>query len=411
MPRFPLLLLLLIPVCGLSAADWPQWRGANRDGIWQERDLPEKFPTRGLAPRWKTPLGGGHGGIAVAQGRVFVMDRQTKPAEVERVVCLDAGTGKELWVHRYPVAYGKLDYGNGPRSTPTVHAGKVYTLGALGHLFCLEARTGKVIWSSDTGKEFNGQVPTWGHACSPLIDGPRLVVQVGGRPDACLVALDPDTGKEVWRSLADPPGYSSPVLIETGKWRLLAYFTPEHIVGLAPETGKVLWRVPFEGISYGVSISDVSWVDGVLLASNYWSGSKAVQLDERGLNPRVVWEGKQLSLLMSTPLVRNGFVYALDRFKGVKCLEARTGTVRWEGWHVTPRGSNPHASLVWIDGNRVLALNTPGELVLAELTPEGHREISRAAIIGRTWAHPAFADRCVFARTDEEIVCVPLVDR
>src|SRR5207249_925926 len=130
--------------------------------------------------------------------------------------------------------YGKLDYGNGPRSTPTIAGGRVYALGALGHLHCLDARTGAVVWSRDTVKDFMGRIPTWGHACSPLVDGKRLIVQVGGQPGACLVALDLATGKEVWRSLADRPGYSSPVLVDTSRWRLLAYFTPEHIVGLDP---------------------------------------------------------------------------------------------------------------------------------------------------------------------------------
>jgi outer membrane protein assembly factor BamB len=402
--------LLIVTAFPAGAADWPQWRGAKRDGVWAEKGLPAKLPAT-LRPRWKRPLGGGYGGIAVSGGRIYVMDRQKKPREVERVLCLDCANGKPLWTHTYPVAYGKLSYGNGPRCTPTVHDGRVYTLGALGHLYCLDARSGKVRWKRDTVKELKGRVPEWGHACSPLVDGPRLIVGVGGRPDACLVALDRTSGKVLWRSLGDRPGYSSPVLIDTGKWRLLAYFTAQHIVGLDPVKGKVLWRVPFEGITYDVAISDVVHAGGVLLASNYWSGSKALRLDERGRSPKVIWEGKKLSLLMSTPLVKDGHVYALDRFRGLKCIELKSGTIKWEGWHVTPRDRNPQASLAWVGGNRALILNTPGELVLAELTPKGHKTLGKAKIIGRTWAHPAFADRCVFARTDEEIVCVPLVGK
>jgi outer membrane protein assembly factor BamB len=402
----PIVAVLTLPLLG---ADWPQWRGPARDGVWPEKGLPDRFPAEGLKPRWKKPLGGGYGGISVAGGLVYVMDRHTKPAEVERVVCLDALTGRELWTQSWPVAYGRLEFGNGPRATPTVQGGRVYALGALGHLVCLDARTGKVVWTRETVKEFKGRVPTWGHSCSPLVDGKRLVVQVGDQPDACLVALDLDTGREIWRSLSDPPGYSSPVLIDTAGGRQLAYFTPRHIVGLNPETGRVVWQVPFEGITYDVSISDVVVASGVLLASNYWSGSKAIRLDDKGANPRVVWEGRELSLLMSTPLVKGGYFYALDRFRGVKCIEAKTGTVLWENWHVTPRGSNPHASLVWIGDDRALILTTPGELVLADLKPAGYRELARVPVVGRTWAHPAFAQKCVFARSDEEIVCVPLV--
>jgi outer membrane protein assembly factor BamB len=407
--RFSALLILALLTPPLLGADWPQWRGPGRDGVWPEKGLPDRFPADGAKPRWKKPLGGGFGGISTAAGRVYVMDRHTKPAEVERVVCLDALTGRELWTHTWPVTYGRLEYGNGPRVTPTVQAGRVYALGALGYLVCLDALTGQVIWARDTVKEFKGRVPTWGHSCSPLVDGNRLVVQVGGEPDTCLVALDIDTGKEIWRSLSDPPGYSSPVLIDTAGGRQLAYFTPRHIAGLNPETGKVLWQVPFEGINYDVSISDLVVAGGVILASNYWSGSKAIRLDDKGLNPKVVWEGRNLSLLMSTPLVKGGYFYALDRFRGLKCLEAKTGKVLWENWHVTPRGSNPHASLVWIDNDRALILTTPGELVLAELKPTGYRQLGKISVVGKTWAHPAFAQRCVFARTDEEIVCVPLV--
>jgi outer membrane protein assembly factor BamB len=407
MPRSLRYGLVLVCLAGLGA-DWPQWRGAKRDNVWAEKGLPDRLPGK-LDARWKKPLGAGYGGIAVHAGRVYVMDRLKTPREVERVVCLDAADGKQLWAHEYAVVYGKLDYGNGPRSTPTVHAGKVFTLGALGHLHCLDARSGKVVWSHDTVKQFRGRVPTWGHACSPLVDGKRLVVQVGGQPGAGLLALDVDTGREVWRSLDDPPGYSSPVVVDTGNWRQLVYFTPRHVVGLEPATGKRLWQVPFKGIEYDVSISDVVFSDGVLLASNYWSGSKAIRLDDQGRNPTVAWEGKALSLLMSTPLVRGKHVYALDRFRGLKCLEMQTGKVLWEGEHVTPRGTNPHASLVWAGGDRALILNTPGELLLVELTPRGLRSLGKAAVVGRTWAHPGFADGCVFARTDSEIVCVPLV--
>src|SRR5215831_16752361 len=157
----------------LSAEDWSQWRGAKRDNVWRETGVPERIHLDGLAPRWKQAFGGGYGGIAVAGGRVYVMDRRTMPREVERVVCLDAATGKQRWVREYDVNYHKMDYGNGPRSTPTVHAGRVYTFGAVGHLHCLDAATGEVVWSRDTVRDFKGRVPTWGHACSPLVDGDR----------------------------------------------------------------------------------------------------------------------------------------------------------------------------------------------------------------------------------------------
>lgn len=412
MKRAVLALLCIIPCFAASAlaGDWPQWRGPMRNSVWSVDDLPDKLPAK-LTPCWRAPLGGGYGGIAVSEGRAYVQDRQKMPREVERVVCLDADSGKPLWTYEYPVAYGKLDYGNGPRATPTVHAGKVYANGALGHLHCLDAVTGKVVWARDTVKHFKGRVPTWGHACSPLVDEGRVVVQPGGEPDACLVALDATTGKEVWRSLPDRPGYSSPVVLHGKGWRQLGYWTAEHLVGLEPATGKLLWKVPFGPIEYDVAISDLVYEDGVVLASNYWTGSKAVRLDAYGLNPVVAWEGKQLSLLMSTPLTRAGHFYALDRHRGLKCIEARTGKVKWEGEYVTPRGTNPQASLVWT-GERALILNEKGELLLAALTPDGYRGHGKAAVLGGlVWAHPAYANGRAYARNDDEIVCVALAGK
>lgn len=403
------LVLVLLPL-PLLAGDWPQWRGRDRDGVWHETGLPERFGTEQLKPRWKQPLGGGYSGIAVAGGKVWTMDRQSMPREVERVLCLDAATGQTVWMHEYPVRYNKLDHGNGPRATPTVRDGRVWTYGAVGHLHCLDAATGKVIWQRDAIKEFQGRLPEWGHSCSPLLDGDRVVVQIGGEPNACLVAFDRSTGKEVWRSLPDRPGYSSPVLIETKAGRQLVYWAAEHLVGLEPAKGKVIWQVAHT-TSYDVTITDPVWHDGILLVSDYWKGSKAIRLDDQGKNPEIVWQGRTLSMLMSTPLCHDGHVYALDRHNGLKCIELQTGKVRWEGEHVTPKGRNPQASLVWVGDPRqgkALIFNEKGELALAKLTPKGYEPLSKTAVTGFTWAHPAYADGHIFARTDREVLCAPL---
>lgn len=404
--------LCLLVVFGLTTAaraDWPQWRGPNRDGVVPHADVPAKLPAE-MKPRWRKAIGGGFSGIAVSGGRVYVFDYQKMPREQERVLCLDARTGETLWTHAYAVAYEKLDYGTGPRATPTVHNGRVCTFGSRGHLHCLDAKSGKVIWDRDTVKEFKGRVPTWGLSSSPLVDGKRLLVQVGG-VDANLVAFDLDTGKEVWRALADRPGYASPTIISGKGWRQLACFQPEHVIGLAPETGKELWRIKHEAIEYDVAISDAVWHDGILLTGDYWTGSRALALDPAGRNPKVLWKGRKLSLLMSTPLCRDGHAYALDRHRGLKCVELKSGAIKWEDGPVAPRGRNPQASLVWA-GERALIFNEKCELILAKLTPEKYDEISRVKVplkTGASWAHPAYADGCLFARDDEEIVCVPLI--
>jgi outer membrane protein assembly factor BamB len=402
-------IVILFVASTLAQADWPQWRGPNRDGVWHDAGLPEKFPAR-LEERWRKPIGGGFSGLAVVQDRVYAFDYLKKPKEQERVHCLDAKTGETLWTHAYDVAYQKMDYPNGPRTTPAVREGRVFTYGARGHLHCLDAKTGKVIWSRDCVKDFNGRVPMWGHSCSPFLDGKRVLVQVGGQPGACLVALDAATGKEAWRALNDRPGYSTPIVISGKGWRQLAYFLPDHMVGLDPETGKEQWRIKHAAIEYDVSISDAVWHDGVLLTGDYWTGCRAIALDENGRNPKLIWKGKQVSLLMSTPLWRDGHVYALDRFRGLKCIELKTGEIKWQDEHVTPRGVNPHASLVWA-GERALIFNEKCELILAKLTPKKYEEISKVAVPmkkGFTWSPPAYTDGCIFARDDEEVLCVPL---
>src|SRR5262249_5290294 len=162
--------------------------------------------------------------------------------------------------------------------------------------------------------------------------------------------------------------YSSPVLVDGKAGRLLVYWTAEHHNGLDPATGKVRWQTPHT-TEYDVTIVDPVWHDGVLLVGDYWTGSFAVQIDERGENPKKLWQGKQTSLLMSTPLVRAGHVYALDKDKGLTCIEIVTGKVKWDGEFVSPRGRNPQASLAWA-GERALIFNELGELILARLSPE-----------------------------------------
>jgi outer membrane protein assembly factor BamB len=230
----------------LSAADpdsdWPQWHGSNRAQTWAVRNLPAL--AKEIAPLWRKPLGGGFSGVAVAGARVYVMDRQKTPKDIERVLCLDLDSGATKWVREYPVKYAGLDYGTGPRATPTIHDGRVYTLGAVGHLHCLDAKTGDVVWSHDCKTEFKATLPTWGLASSPLIDGDRVVVQVGGA-DACIVAFDRVTGKVAWKALNDRAGYTSLVRIDVGTTKILVAWTAENINALDAETGNVLWSVRF----------------------------------------------------------------------------------------------------------------------------------------------------------------------
>jgi formylglycine-generating enzyme required for sulfatase activity/outer membrane protein assembly factor BamB len=392
-----------------AGEDWPRWRGPRGDGTWHGPRLPDHWPQGGPRRLWRQPVGGGHAGMVVAGARVYVTDHQKTPQERERVLCFDAATGRPAWSFDYPVHYGSLEYANGPRATPTVADGRVYTLGALGHLRCLDAATGKLVWSADLLRDYRARLPLWGFAASPLVFEGLLLVHAGAEPNGCLLALDRRTGKEVWRNLPDAAGYATPLLIESHGRAQLVCWTPTNVRGLEPGTGKLLWTVPFE-VTYGTAIATPVFAEGVVLVSGYWEGAKGIRLGGDGA-AAVVWENRRdLRALMSQPLCRGGYAYLLDKRSGLTCLALKTGKKVWDdGNRMTPKGRNPQATLVWLgDGDRALVLNSDGDLILARLNPGGYHEQARAHIIGPTWAHPAYAGGCVYARNDSEVVCVLL---
>lgn len=393
-----------------QAEEWPRWRGLRGDGTWNAPKLPEAWPKSGLKQLWKHSIGGGYSGVTVADGRVYLTDRQKEPKEIERVVCYELESGKELWKHLYPAVYGDLDYGNGPRAAPTVHDGKMYTLGAVGHLFCLDAVSGALLWSADLQKDFQGRVPTWGYAASPFVYEETVIVMPGGKAGKSVVALDRTTGKPVWKSLSDEAAYATPILFEHNKQKQIICWTPSHVRSVDPGNGKPLWNIPYE-VAMGVSIATPIYHEKTVLVSGYWKGSKAIRLGVNPTDAELVWEDKRnLRGLMSQPLYQDGYVYLLDKAYGLTCFELKTGKKIWDDKNrMTPRGRNPQASLVWLnDEDRVIILNSEGELILARINPDGYHEQSRTKIIGHTWAHPAYAGRKVIARSDTEVVCFEL---
>jgi len=391
------------------AEDWPRWRGPRGDGSWRAPRLKAAWP-KTLPRKWRTPIGGGYAGISVSDERVYTMDRQVQPRETERVICCQAGTGRILWTHSYPVSYGKLEYGSGPRAAPTVHRGRIYTLGALGDLFCLDARTGHQVFECSLQKRFAGRLPTWGYAASPLIIGRTVIVQPGGLNGRSIVALDARNGRTLWQSLSDKAAYATPLVIDVAGHPQLVVWTPSHVRGLDPATGKPLWAIPYK-VTMGVAIASPAISGDLLLVSGYWEGTRAIRLSPDGRTARLAWsENRFLRGFMSQPLLKDGHAYMLDKQYGVSCFELATGKKLWDDKNrTTPRNRNPQVSLVWLEGtDRALALNDQGELVLMELAPSGRRELARTRIVGPTWSHPAFAGTAVYARSDTELVRVEL---
>ncbi len=436
MTRIKLFALCLIGMQSVTslAADWPQWMGEKRDGIWREDGILEKFPDAGPIIKWRVPIHGGYAGPAVAGGRVFVTDFVT-PGEVpkpnpnvrsevkgkERVLCLNATDGKEIWKHEYDCTYN-IAYAYGPRCTPTVSGGKVYTLGAEGNLLCLDVEKGKVIWSHDFKADYKTATPAWGFTGHPLVDGDKLICIVGGEGSGA-VAFDKNTGKEIWKAIsAKDPGYSSPSIIEAGGQRQLLIWHPEALSSLDPESGKEYWSVPLKPM-HGMSIMAPRKFGDLLYAGGIGEVSVLLRLTKDKPAAEVVWRGDNQSSVYSvcsTPLVDDdGTMYGVCQRGQLRGIEFATGKRLWETLKPTT-GERPLSSgtaFLVKNGDRHFLFSETGNLIIAHLSPKGYEEQSRTHLLEPTgdafgrfvvWSHPAFADKCIFVRNDKEIVCASL---
>jgi outer membrane protein assembly factor BamB len=438
----------------VRADDWPQWLGPNRDGVWREKDLLEKFPKGGPNILWDADVSEGYSGPAVTDGRVFLTDRVRgkgspnpkggfdpgKFAGGERVLCFDEKSGKELWKYEYECTY-QVSYAAGPRTTPIISGDKVYTLGTMGDLVCLTVKDGKKVWSKKLTKEFDVKTPQWGFAGHPLIDGNRLICLVGGN-GSVVVAFDKDTGKVLWKKLsAVEPGYAPPVIYTFGGKRELILWDAQSVNGLDPETGKLYWTQPFGSepvpgqlpqVKAGMSIPTPRKLeDNKLFLSCFYDGSLMLKLDND--KPTVLWKRtkkvvdpkppttEQLHCVMSTPVFRDGYLYGVCSYGELRCLDASTGARKWETLAATggesTRWGNAFIIQLGEGSDRYLLFNEQGDLIICRLTPEKYEEISRAHILEPTntmagrnvvWSFPACADRCVFARNDRKLVCVSM---
>jgi outer membrane protein assembly factor BamB len=410
----------------VMADDWSQWRGPGRDGIWSEQGVIDSFTTPALPIKWRVPVGPGYNGPTVAQGRVFVMDRVTQPREQERVLCLDARTGTEIWRHTYACKYKKVGYPAGPRAAVTVDGAYAYAFGAMANLFCLNVADGKVVWQKDLLTAYQAKTPIWGFASSPLVYKDLLIVQTGGTNGACLVAFNKLTGQEQWRALDDKASYSSPIIIKQAGKEVLLCWTGNYVVGMSPETGRIHWQIPFKPRKMILNIADPVVHGNYVYFSAFYDGSLLIQLDQDSLSAQTVWRriGKTekitdaLHCCISTPLIIGDYIYGVDSHGELRCLDLHTGDRVWESQAAVPRARWSNIHMVR-QGERFWFFNERGELIICRLSPQGYHEISRAKLIDPTteqlkqrdgvcWSHPAYANRCVFARNDKELVCADL---
>jgi outer membrane protein assembly factor BamB len=415
----------------LRADDWPQWMGPQRDNVWREKGILEKFPEGGPKVVWRVKVANGYSGPAVADGLVYLTDfvpdsdvqkdnfTRAKYAGKERVLCLDAKTGDLKWKHEYPCVYN-VSYPNGPRCTPNVSGGKVYTLGAEGNLFCFDAKTGKEHWSIDFKEQYKVPSPLWGFAAHPLIEGDTIICLVGGK-NSLAVAFNKDTGKEVWKALdAKEPGYSPPVLIEAAGVKQLIVWHPESINSLNPKTGELYWSIKQE-TKNGTSIMAPRKLGDLMFIGAWMGKGQVFQLDSEKPGAKTLWKGNRDTAVYpvnGTPFLEDGVIYGVCSEGELRCVDMKDGERKWESYQ--PIGGaklgSGTAHLVKHE-DRFFLISETGHLIIAKLSPKGYEEVSRWQMLTPTskafgrdvmWSHPAFANQCVFARNDRELICVSL---
>lgn len=420
--------LIVLGACSVGFADdWPQWRGPTRDGVWRETGIVKKFTKPQLDILWRQPIGNGYSGPTVADGRVYVTDRVVEPKQIERVHCFDAKTGKPLWSYSYDCPYKGVGYDAGPRASVIVDGGRAYSLGAMGNFICFDAGSGKVLWQKDLNKEYKIRMPIWGIAAAPLIEGDLIILQIGGEGDCCLVAFDKETGSQRWHALNDGASYSAPIIIKQAGRPVLICYTGENVVGLDPAGGKLYWSVPFPATRMIIGIATPVYHDGMIFVSNFFDGSMLIKLDDKKLAAEKIWrrvgesEKKTDSLqsIISTPYLAGDYIYGVDSYGELRCLKLMTGDRVWESDKAVPHDRWATIHMVKHDDD-IWMFNDKGELIISRLSPRGFEEISRAKLIqptkpqlpsrrgGVCWAHPAYADRHIFERNDEELVCASL---
>ena len=381
----------LLTVCALVvagagyAADWPQWRGPNRNGISAETGW---APTSNPRRVWTAQVGQGFSTIAVVGNRLYTMGYALGQ---DWIHCLNTANGKAVWQYKFPSTAGSYE---GPRATPTVSGGRVYTINRHGLAHCLRADTGKLIWKADVAGLLNADEPGWGFGGSPLIHGNLVLYNVG----TAGAALNKDTGKLVWGSGPRTAGYSSPVPFNAAGKRGVAFFVAWGIVAVNPENGLPLWQYPWNTDNDVNAADPVFSGDSVFISSNYGKGGALLRLG-RG-NPTVAWQNRNMKNHFNTSVLLGGHLYGNDE-NTLKCIDLRTGDERWRLRGIGKGG------IIAADG-KLIVLTERGELIFAQANPNGYSEIARAtALNDACYTHPVLANGFIYCRSNQgNLVCL-----
>ena len=406
----------------LRAEDWPQWRGPRRDGVWRETGILQSFPPEGLKILWRVPVGTGFSSPCVAQNKVYLTDSHvTRTNARENVRCLDAATGKSIWTYTYDVVYPEYgadpEHPFGPHATPVIADGKVYTVGRMSDVLCLDAVTGRVLWHHELSKEYETKEDLRGFTSSPLIESNLVIIAIAKSPQSSIVAFDKDSGRQVWEALDEIPSNTSPIVIDFAGRRQLIVWAYKSVAALDPATGRILWRqeIPAGG---NYAVPTPMWKDDLLLLSGLML---KLHRDKPGAS--VLWPDEMRPLRIyasdtSTPLLQDGLVFSPTSKGRLLCLDAITGKQLWQTGQVSESTSGASIHMTAVPSIRGAFLFTDrGDLVISRLTAAGYQELGRFHLLDPTadygqrkmaWVPPAYSGRRVFARNDKELVCASL---
>jgi outer membrane protein assembly factor BamB len=402
-----LVILFVFGCVAALAQDWPQFLGPSRNGTYPGTNLAATWPKEGPLVKWQKEVGQGFSGPVAVSGKLLLFHR---PGDKETVECLDASTGNRVWLFDYPTTYRESYVSDtGPRATPCVASNRVYAYGAEGMLHCLDLASGKKLWSVDAVKDFGARKSFFGIACSPVVEGKLVLLDVGGTK-AGIVAFDAETGAVAWKTAAAEASYSSPVVAAVRGKRYAFFFTREGLATLEPATGKVLWQFPWRpAIEASVNAATPLVINDLIFISTSYDRGAAL-LRFTGTKPDVVWSGDdQLSNHYATSVHHNGFLYGYhgrqEQGCDLHCVDLRDGKVMWK---IDRFG----AGTITVAGADLLLLTEKGELIKAPATPKEFKPAARAQILGfDTRACPAVANGFLFARDKRRLVSVDLRPR
>ena len=386
------------------AADWPQFLGPARNGVYADARLNSKWPKEGPPVVWQMKVGEGFSAPVVANDRLILFHRVEKK---ERLDCIEARTGKPVWNFEYATEYSDdFSRGDGPRATPAIANGRVFAFGPAGTLSCVSLTNGTKVWSVETQREFGASKGFFGMVCSPLVEGGQVLMNIGGK-GAGIVAFDANTGKVLWKAGSDEASYSAPVAATINDKRYALFVTRKFFTALDPRTGKVYFEYPWQpAIHASVSAATPLVIgDLVFISASYGAGAALLRFKESG--PEKVWSGDDiLSNHYATSVHHAGFLYGFDGRQeqgcNLRCVELKTGKLRWSEERFG-------AGTVTLAGEQLLVLTEKGELICASASPTGFNPVARAQILPYgVRAYPAIADGLFYARSGDKLVCLDL---